>query len=599
MYPASEDRPPWILRVVPALGSLRHYRPADARADLVAGLTVAAVAVPQAMAYALAAGLPAEYGLYTAVVMTAAGALFASSRQLINGPTNAISIAVLSVLSLLPGTEAKVEAAILLAFMVGVIQIVITLLRLGDLTRYISHSVIVGFTLGAASLLILDQTRNLLGLRSMGGVHDNFVYRFWLTMTQGGSVHSATLAIGLGSVAMVILLRWIKNRLGMRLLPDLLLTVLTMAALVAWLGLDAKGVEVIGEIPARFPTPQAPAFNFELMRELSGGALAIAVLGLLEAVAMAKALAAGAKQKVDMNQLCLSEGIANFTGSFFQCYPGSGSLTRSAINQQAGAVTQWAGIVSAVAVALIMIAFAPYARFVPRAALAGILIVSSWRMIDRHALVYHLRATRFDMMIVAVTAFSAVAISIEFCVLIGVFMSFLLTVGRAGRMQATQFTITPDGAIRERLPGDPRCNRLLFYGLEGELFFGATAALEKHFRNIEQRIDHTTRVVVLRLKRARNADAVGMAVLDGFVERIRARGVQVVLCGIRPDFAHKLEKIGLTERLGGSIFFEDKSRGSSSTVRAIEYAYLLIDDRCQACYRSRDGSGKAPLHYVV
>jgi len=252
---------------------------------------------------------------------------------------------------------------------------------------------------------------------------------------------------------MVIGLRWIKNRPGMHLLPDLLITVLAMAAVVAWLGLDASGVAVVGEIPGRFPVPQSPGFNLELMRELSGGALAIAILGLLEAVAMAKALAARTRQKLDMNQLCLSEGIANFTGSFFQCYPGSGSLTRSAINQQAGAVTQWAGIVSAAAVALIVIAFAPYARFIPRAALAGILIVSAWRMIDRHALVYHLRASRFDMMIVAVTAFSAVAISIQFCVLIGVFMSFLLSVARAGRMQATRFSIAPDGAVQERLPG--------------------------------------------------------------------------------------------------------------------------------------------------
>jgi SulP family sulfate permease len=219
-------------------------------------------------------------------------------------------------------------------------------------------------------------------------------------------------------------------------------------------------------------------------------------------------------------------------------------------------------------------------------------------MIDRHALVYHLRASRFDMMIVAVTAFSAVAISIEFCVLIGVFSSFLLTVGRAGRMQATQFTIAPDGAIRERLPGDPRCNRLLIYGLEGELFFGATVALEMHFRNIEQRIDQHTRAVVLRLKRARNADAVGMEVLDSFVERVRTRGVPVILCGIRPDFARKLKKIGLTDRLGDSIFFEDKAR-PTSTIRAIEYAYRLIDDPCQACHCGRHGANNAPLHYVI
>ncbi|MBP8081425.1 MAG: SulP family inorganic anion transporter, partial [Arenimonas sp.] len=544
------DRPAWIYRKIPAFDSLRRYRLADARADLLAGITVAAVAVPQAMAYALAAGLPAEYGLYTAIVMTAVGALFASSRQLINGPTNAISIAVLSVISIVPSVDEKIQAAVLLACMVGLIQLLITSMRLGDLTRYISHSVIIGFTLGASTLLVLDQMKNLLGLASMGGVHDTFLYRFWLTMTQGGDVNTATLSIGLASIAMVLALRWLKNLLGLRLLPELLITVLAMAALVAWLGLEAHGVRVVGEIPARLPTPTLPTIDYDLIRELSGGALAIAILGLLEAIAMSKAIAAQTRQKLDMNQLCLSEGLANFTGSFFQCMPGSGSLTRSAINQQAGAVSQWSGVVSAAVVALIMVAFAPYAQLIPRAALAGILIVSAWKMIDWRGLYYHLRVTRFDAVIVGVTAFSAVAISIEFCILIGVVMSSLLTVRRAGRMLLTEFTITPDGAIRERFPGDQRCNRLLIYGLEGELFFGASAALESHFQQIEQRIDEHTRAVVLRLKRARNADAAGMILLKEFVDRVQARGVHVLLCGVRRDLAHRMETTGLSASIG-------------------------------------------------
>ena len=593
-----EDRPAWIYRKVPAFDSLRRYRLPDARADLLAGITVAAVAVPQAMAYALAAGLPAEYGLYTAIVMTAVGALFASSRQLINGPTNAISIAVLSVISIVPSVDEKVQAAVLLAFMVGIIQLVITSMRLGDLTRYISHSVIIGFTLGASTLLVLDQMKNLLGLASMGGVHDTFLYRFWLTMTQGGDVNTATLSIGLASIAMVLALRWLKNLLGLRLLPELLLTVLTMAAVVAWLGLEAHGVRVVGEIPARLPTPTLPTIDYDLIRELSGGALAIAILGLLEAIAMSKAIAAQTRQKLDMNQLCLSEGLANFTGSFFQCMPGSGSLTRSAINQQAGAVSQWSGVVSAAVVALIMVAFAPYARLIPRAALAGILIVSAWKMIDWRGLYYHLRVTRFDAVIVGATALSAVAISIEFCILIGVVMSSLLTVRRAGRMLLTEFTITQDGAIRERFPDDSRCNRLLIYGLEGEMFFGASAALESHFKQIEQRIDEHTRAVVLRLKRARNADAAGMILLKEFVDRVQARGVHVLLCGVRRDLAHRMETTGLSSSIGTPIFYEEKVP-LTSTILAIRHANELIGDPCTTCPRRGSDEGNASLRYVI
>ncbi len=587
-----------LLRVFPAFDSLRRYGPAQARADVVAGVTVAAVAVPQAMAYAMVAGLPAEYGLYTAIVMTAVGAVFDSSRQLINGPTNAISIALLSVIASVDGQDAKVQAAVLLAFLVGSIQLGITLLRLGDLTRYISHSVIVGFTAGAGSLLVLDQVKNLLGLRSMGDVHDHFLVRFWLSLVEGGGIHAETAALGFGTIALLLALHWVKERLGFRLFPELLLVVAAMAGLVAWLGLEQRGVNVIGEIPAKLPPFRPPALDAAAIRDFSTGALAIAVLGLLEAVAMAKAIAAQTRQKLDMNQQCLSEGLANFTGSFFQCIPGSGSLTRSAINQQAGAATQWSGVVSALAVALIMLVFAPYARFIPRAALAGILMVSAWKMVDRRALLYHVRTTRFDAAIVAATAFSALAISIEFCVLVGVFMSFLLTVPRAGRMLLTQFVLTPDGGIHERLPDDPVCPRILVFGLEGEMFFGATAALDTHFATIEDAVSEDTRVVVLRVKRARSPDAVGMTLLDGFLERLQARGVHALLCGVRPEFHGRLKRAGLAERLGDRIFLEQPVR-QTSTQLAIRRAYEVIDEPCSTCPRRDRAARKEDLYYAI
>jgi sulfate permease, SulP family len=587
----------FLYRVVPAFDSLRSYGVAEARSDFLAGLTVAAVAVPQAMAYAMVAGLPAQYGLYTAIVMTAVGALFDSSRQLINGPTNAISIAVLSVIAAVE-PDAKVQAAVLLALMVGAVQLAITLLRLGDLTRYISHSVIVGFTLGAGTLLVLDQIKNLFGFAAVGDVHAHFLVRFWDTLFEGGPIHGPTAAIGLGSIALVLALRYAKARLGARLVPELLLVVIAMAFVVAKLGLDARGVKVVGEIPAELPGFAVPVLDSEQMRDFASGALAIAVLGLLEAIAMAKAIAAQTGQKLDMNQQCLSEGVANFTGSFFQCFPGSGSLTRSAINQQAGAATQWSGVWSAAAVALIMVAFAPYARYIPRAALAGILMVSAYKMIDWRALSYHVRSTYFDAAIVGVTAFSAVAISIEFCVLIGVFLSFLLTVPRAGRMLLTEFTIGKQGEIHERLPGDESCEHILIFGLEGELFFGASGALETHFAEIESRIGPRTSVIVVRLKRARNPDAVGLTLLESFVDRVEARGVRVLLCGVRAELASRLDRVGFSERLGERLFLEQPVR-QTSTQLAIRHAYGLIPERCAICPMRGAQETDRDFQYVI
>ncbi|MGA0840995.1 MAG: SulP family inorganic anion transporter [Pseudomonadales bacterium] len=573
----------WVGRFVPALGVLPDYTFRHARQDALAGMTVAAVAVPQAMAYAMIIGLPPIYGLYTAIVMTAIGALFDSSRQLINGPTNAISIAVLSAVAMIAPLEQRLEAVILLAFMIGVIQLFITLFRLGDLTRYISHSVIVGFTLGAGSLLVIDQMKNLFGIPGLGAADDHLLYRFWLTFTEGSGLHTLTTVLGLSTIGLILALRWLKQALNWPLLPELFITVCVMCAIVGVFGLQDHGVKVVGAIPASLPSFDLPTFDPTLIEELATSALAIALLGLLEAISMAKAIAAVTRQKLDMNQQCLSEAVANIGGSLFQCIPGSGSLTRSAINRQAGAVTQWSGVVSAVGVTVIMLVLAPYAQYLPRATLAGILLVASWGMVDWKALAYHWRTTRFDAAIIATTAFSAIAISIEFCVLIGVLMSFMLTVPRAGRMLLSQFVIAPEGYVREMLPGERPCQRLLIFGLEGEMFFGATSTMEQHLARIENAVSDETRVVILRLKRTRNPDAVALAELDQWMERLETRGVRVILCGVQAGMLNVMAKAGMAARLGEERLFREERIRQTSTMRAVEAAYRLLGGRCEAC----------------
>jgi SulP family sulfate permease len=283
-----------------------------------------------------------------------------------------------------------------------------------------------------------------------------------------------------------------------------------------------------------------------------------------------------------MNQQCLSEAMANIGGSFFQCIPGSGSLTRSAINHQAGGVTQWSGVISAVGVAAIMVVFAPFAQYLPRAALAGILLVISYGMVDWKALAYHWRATGFDAAIVFATAFCALAISVEFCVMVGVLMSFMLTVPRVGNIQLIEFVVGAHGVIHERLVKDTACEKILIFGLEGEMFFGALSALERHFQAMEDRVTLATRVVVLRLKRARHADAVAMTELQEFILRLKARNVHVLMCGVSPELNAMMDRVGLVELLGERIFMEQPIR-KMSTVRAVEHAYTLIGKRCANC----------------
>jgi SulP family sulfate permease len=603
----SWDWQTWLLKRIPALEALRTYSWESAWRDMVAGLSVAALAVPQAMAYAMIVGLPPQYGLYTAIVMTAVGALLDSSRQLINGPTNAISIALLSALAPLAvadngNVETLVRGAVLMAFLVGLIQLAITLLRLGDLTRYISHAVIVGFTVGASLMLVLDQLKHLLGLRSVGSGEEHFLVRFWRTWTEGGGIHPATMAVGLGTIGGILLLMLVNRGLGLRRfrIPEFLLTVLLAGAVTYWLGLEEKGVRTVGEIPRHLPHLQVPPWDWRLMTQLAPSALAIAILGLLEALAMAKAIAAQTRQKLDVHQQCLSEAVANLSGSFFQCMPGSGSLTRSAVNQMAGAVSQWSGVIAAVAVAGTMVLFAPYARYVPRAALSGILLVTAFRMIQYHDLIYHLRASRFDAAIVLITAISAVAISVEFCILIGTFCSFVFYVPRAARIHMTRLTLTPERVLREAQPNDTLCTRLLIFNLEGELFFGSAADLEQQLEHIRKQCGQLARIVVLRMKRVRNPDAVCLRLLDEFVADLQARNIRVYFCGVRKDLADAFERCGLTRRLGQKYLFLEATATWSSTLEAVRQAYAeLGEDLCPCCPRRNTSTEPPDWYYMI
>jgi SulP family sulfate permease len=591
-----------LFRYVPALNSLRRYSWQALTGDLTAGLTVATVAVPQSMAYAILAGLPPQHGLYTAIVMTAVGALLDSSRQLINGPTNAISIALLSALVVVPEQE-RIAAAVVLGFLVGAMQVGIALLRLGDLTRYVSHSVIVGFTVGAGTLLVLDQMKNFLGLEARGSPEDHFLKRFFLSLT--GSIHWPTFLIGVGTVVVVLAVRQFNNlrkARGARFpIPQHLVAVALMGGLVWAFSLDEHGVKIVGKIPRSLPHFQLPGLKWDQVRLLAGNVFAIAVLGLLEAIAMAKSIAARTGQKLDINQQCLSEGAANLAGSFFQCFPGSGSLTRSAVNQQAGAVSQWSGVFAGLTVAAMVLLFADLAQYIPRAALAGLLMLAAFRMVDGKQLVFHLRATRLDAGVVLATALAAVFVSVEFCIVIGVFLSFVLYVPRAAQVRLTQLVQTPEDRFRERHPGEAARGRILVYSLEGELFFGAEPEIEKHLEAVDQAARGDVRTVILVLKRARNPDAAFLSLLKSFHRTLQKRGVTLHLCGVDPELGKAFTNTGLDIAIGqlGLVCDRlDRDRGTLDDVRSA--FHLLGNGLCTACpLRQERGGPVPPSDYVL
>lgn len=579
----------------------RFYDLRMLRHDLGAGATVAAVAVPQGMAYALIAGVPPEYALYTAIIPPVIASLLGSSSHLIYGPTNALSLLLFSATAGL-AAGGRMEAVFLLTVLVGIVQVLIALLRLGDLTRYVSESVLLGFLAGAALLVALGQIDNFFGLKHLGSAEQHPLYRLWLIVSRGGPVNGRALGIGMVTIVIVLALQWLGRRWSLEI-PSMLFA-LVAASVAVWAfgwAADGSGLPVVGAVPQRLPWPHVPRATGELIRSLSGSALAIAFLGMVESLAIGKSIGAETRQRLDYNRQCFAEGMANMGGGFFHCIPGGGSLTRSALNFHAGAVTRLSGIFSALAVGAVLLLFAPLARYVPRAALAGILLVTAWRIVDRRRLVDCLRATRGDAATLLVTAATAVFVNIEFSILVGTFLSFLFFVPRAARLQAHELVVGPGRLLRERQPDDPQCTRMALFSLEGEMFFGASPELDDHLDELTRRVEAGARIVVLRVKRARNPDVVCIERLQRFVEDMTRRKAIVLLCGVRTDFARVLKNVRCERWLPPDHLFLEEPTVGSSTLHAVRYAYTLLgDDRCATCPGPRDDNGKASgWHYEI
>jgi sulfate permease, SulP family len=588
---------------------MANYRWIDARKDLLAGATVAAISLPQAMAYALIAGVDPRFGLYSAIVITAVASIFGSSSHLINGPTNAISLVVFSALAFLD-PDARFDAyqaMFLLCIMVGIIQILIAVFRLGDLTRYISESVVLGFMAGASCLIAMGQVGNLFGLRDQGSGHQHVLYRVWLTLTQGGPLNLYAFGICVGTILLVVALGRLRKAYRLPQM-EMLLTLILAAIIAALLGWSAPGpngkslIAVIGNVPTGLPAPHIPTIKFWWVKELSSSALAIACLGLLEALAIAKSIANQTRQSLDYNRQCLAEGLANLTGGFFQCLPGSGSLTRSAINFQSGAVSRASGVFAAVAVGIVLVSLAPLARYVPKAALAGLLFVTAARLVDWRRLHYALRASGYDAGLVFITAFSALFISVEFSILIGVALSMVLFVPRAARLRCSELVVTTEGVVRERLTEDPTCDALILYDLEGEMFFGAAPDLERYFNELEEKaLRQGIHVIVVRLKRTRNPDMVCLERLQHFIEDLKTKGITVLLCGIRSDLAKAMNNLGFSSWLASDQVFPEEDDKDSATLKAVRHAYNLIEENtCAHCKQKQlEDAGQVKLYYLV
>ncbi len=586
------------------------YSPSAARSDLVAGATVAAIAVPQAIAYALIAGVDPRYGLYSAIVITIVASLLGSSSHLINGPTNAISLVIFSALAPFEGHLDAYQVLFLLGIIAGTVQILVAVFRLGDLTRYVSESVILGFMAGAGLLIAIGQFGNFVGAAKKGTGDQSVLVTAWLALSTG-ALNPRAIALGVATIVVV----WLVHRVvAKHKLPrvDMLTGLVLVSAAAAYFGWSSPAaggktlVSVVGAIPAALPAFHLPTIDWPLFLRLLKGALAIASLGLLEALAVAKSIATYTREPLDYNRQCLAEGVGNVVGGFFQALPGSGSLTRSAINYQAGAITRASGVYSGIIVAIVVVLLGPYARFIPKAVLAGLLFITAARLIDWKRLGYAIRASRFDAVLVTVTAATAIFVDVEDSILVGVALSIVMFIPRASQPSMSELIVTPERLIRERRAGEERAKTLLIYDIEGELFFGAAPQFHRFLEQIIEETDRTgIQYVVLRLKRTWNADVVVVEHLERFLHDAEKRAVTVLLAGVRPQFLKILDNVGLKRWFPADQIFPEEDEPFSATLRAVRCANQLAGDHTAEALTDRGyapdtyAGDRGPAYYLV
>lgn len=471
-----------IKRLAPFMRWLPKVRREDARADFMAGLAGGIVVLPQGVAFATIAGMPPEYGLYAGMIPAIIAALFGSSRHLVSGPTTAASIVLFSSLSVFAeaGTAEFVSLALTLTFMVGVLELILGLARMGALVNFISHSVVVGFTAGAALLIGAKQLKHFFGIEIPPGGHLHDI--LWSFVQQLTSINPYVATVGFGTLFSGILVRrfWPKA-------PYLIIS-MVFGSLLAWIldlsfGYETTQIALVGALPSSLPPLSTPDFSFDVIKQLAPAALAVTLFALTEAVSIGRSLAARDGYRIDGNQEFIGQGLSNIAGSFFSGYVATGSFNRSGLNYEAGARTPLAAVFAGLLLMIIVLLVAPLAAYLPKAAMAGVLFIVAWGLIDFSGIKHILTSDKRETSVLLVTGLSAVFLELEFAIFAGVLLSLVLYLEKVSKPAIRRRTIDPNSPKRAFVtdPSLPECPQLRFARVNGPIFFGSVNHVQSTF----------------------------------------------------------------------------------------------------------------------
>lgn len=565
----------WLVRVfgdwVPEVG------PATLRADLAAGLLGALLVLPQGVAFATLAGLPAQYGLYSAIVPCIVAALFGSSRHVMSGPTNANSLALFAVLTPLAvaGSPGYIELALAVTVLVGLMQWLVGALRLGSLAHFISPSALFGFTSGAALLIAVHALKDALGLPAPAA-HGAGALLLNLAASLGQAQAGALLVTAV-TIAVALLLKRLDKRKPY-MLAGLAAGTLAAAAFNAMASrFGAAAVPVLGDLAQPWPPFRIPRVDWRALPDLLSLAFALTIVALAQSISIAKAVATRSGQRIDANREFVGQGLSNVVGGFFSCYLSCGSLNRSMPNYEAGAKTPLAAVFSALLLMLLVALSGPLLARIPHAAIAGLLLLVAWTLLDVPRWRQLIRGQRGESVIAAATLAATVTIRMEVAILLGTVLSLMAYLHRTSRPAMRTMGFDSRGRERrfvvlEQQPDAlPECPQLKLLRMEGSVYFGAAAHVAQRLQELRA-APHAPRHLLVMAKSMNFIDLAGAQVWEDELAARRAMGGDLYFHRPRPEVLAMWRRTGFLDRLGADHVFPDKATALSTIYARLDRA---------------------------
>lgn len=564
-----------LLSLFPFLAWFKLVSKESIKADLVAGLTGAVIVLPQGVAFATIAGLPPEYGLYTAMVTPIIAALFGSSFHLVSGPTTAISIVIFTAVShhATPGTPEFISIALTMTFLAGVYQLAFGLARLGALVNFVSHTVVIGFTAGAAVLIATSQMKHISGIFVPKG--ESFIHTWIDLFAEISDINLYLIAIALVTLGFAIFSKKIIPKS-----PNLLIGMVAGSVVAIYFQSFTSDIKLVGEIPAHLPPLSTPDFSLSTIKVLASEAFAIALLGLIEAVSISRAVATKSNQRINSNQEFIGQGMSNIAGSFFSSYAGSGSFTRSGINYEAGAKTPLSAIFAAVSLMGIVLLIAPLTAYLPIAAMGGVILLVAYNLVDFHHIKQVLSFSKSESAILLTTFFATLLLELEFAIYLGVILSLVLFLAKTSTPKIPTLAMDelPDGARKliniDEKPLKP-CPQLKVIRIDMSIYFGSIAHIQNRIAKIveNEQINH----ILIVASGINFIDLAGAEALVSENNRLKQFGGGLYFVGLKASVYEFAAKSCFIKQIGTDHFFDSKGR-------AISAIYNKLDrETCTTC----------------